>query len=957
MATYVLPQVLVFQDFTISPTAAANPLSAHIAGGHAYLTRTTDTDEKENGFLAYYDFDDTSQVFSWPSRPAGSIVDTTYTTVYIENALLQYYTKPLGQGDTIYKAANYHNRIKSSSTNFATNGVFARDPLFIDRDVKKGDQVRVRATTSGDPVILWTTVKDLIANVISAEVDGAGTDSGNAPNGTAGVTITKESGAENCVTMTNGTGNTTSTDYDGITDGYPLETYTIRVIEPSTGNDYTTARLRVTSASGTDDVDNVTPAAAGAETTIGTRGFTVIFSDDDTAACSASADGDDVSYNNLIGGQTWKAIVVQLWEKATAATTTGAIATYTSTASTVYLVTVTRGGRYTDTLVPQISVSTSNGTDQSGPHNVSNHTADVTIGTEGVVIQFSDNDATTGSAGLNKTDRYTVTVTGTTTGPVRTLELTDNISDTVANDGTHEVGLELYIRNPLLEVSEDRTDHAPTTNWQQTATQITLSGGILAYDSSWTDAGVPQELDVHGCPGCYYGKAYVTYRAWEVTHSNTIESIRDPANIDDISGSLTPDNPLKWGVYKALTNNNNTPVLYSAVTDPADADDWDEILELASGRDDVHAMVPLTRDPTVQGLYQGHVGSMSSETAGLWRTAWFNLQGVPEIPLVSTGSTVPGHTEATTSDGEDCLAVIEDDDIATGTQYTQVRNEAGNGKFITNGVLPGDIVRAIYDTDGFNNWTYQEFVVDFVQSEQQILLKVGPDQAYGTPAKIEIWRTLNLTQEATEIARDAGAFYDRRIMAIWPDTIESSGTIQEGFHLCAALAGLTSGVVPQQGLTRLGIAGFSDVQRTSRFSRAQLDVMALSGTWIVMQAQDGNIFTRQAITTGNYSDINQREEMLTRNIDSISYRFKDYFEPYIGVTNVTPSQEDTIRADINVLISVLQTERFVVNLGGQLIDADLVEFGIHPLFKDRYVAKLECLVPYALNNLEIHLIV
>ena len=51
MATYVLPQVLVFQDFTIAPSAAANPLSAHIAGGHAYLTRTTDADEKENECL------------------------------------------------------------------------------------------------------------------------------------------------------------------------------------------------------------------------------------------------------------------------------------------------------------------------------------------------------------------------------------------------------------------------------------------------------------------------------------------------------------------------------------------------------------------------------------------------------------------------------------------------------------------------------------------------------------------------------------------------------------------------------------------------------------------------------------------------------------------------------------------------------------------------------------------
>ena len=90
--------------------------------------------------------------------------------------------------------------------------------------------------------------------------------------------------------------------------------------------------------------------------------------------------------------------------------------------------------------------------------------------------------------------------------------------------------------------------------------------------------------------------------------------------------------------------------------------------------------------------------------------------------------------------------------------------------------------------------------------------------------------------------------------------------------------------------------------------------------------------------------------MLTRNVDSISYRFKDYFEPFIGVTNVTPSMEAVIRTGISTLVTVLQTERFTINLGGQLIDAELETFEVHPIFKDRYVAKLLLTVPYALNN-------
>ena len=957
MATYVLPQVLVFQDFTIAPSVAANPLSAHIAGGHAYLTRTTDADEKENGFLSYYE-NSSSNAFLWPTRPAGALVDTTYTKVYIENALLQYLDDGIGADNLISTVANYRNRIKATGLNFATNGTYARSSEFYDRDVEVGDDIRVRAAPDGggDPIELWTSIKSLIANEIAAVVATATTNAENAATSSASVVITKQGGPDNCVTVVDGAGSA----YDGITDGYTDETYTIIVTENSTSGAFESGRIRVLSASGTDDVAEFAPGGMTESTAIGTRGLTVAFQDIDLAACSTSADDDSVSHNDIIAGQQWKVVATQVWVKASSQTTTGNLSTYTTTTSTTYLVSVSRGGLYSAsdvTLKPQIMVSTSNGIDQSGPHTVSDHDEDITIGSLGVVIQFSDNGGAT--AGLVKNDRYTVPVTGKTSGAVQTIELSDNIDATVDPDasGGDEVGIELYIRKPLLEVPENRATFAPVTNWQQSATQITISANINAYDDSYTDDGVLKSLNVFSCAGCVYGKVYVTYRAWEVTKANSIFSISDVGDIDDISGSLTPDNPLKWGVYKALSNSNNTPVLYTSIVDPADADDWDEVLDLSQARDDIHAMVPLTRDATVLGLYQAHVGAMSTESAGLWRTAWFNLQGIPEIPLVSTGSTVPGHTEATTSDGEECLAVFEDDPLATGTQYTQVRNEASNGKFVTNGVRAGDIVRAEYATDGFGVWTYTEFVVDSVLSEQTLLVKTGPSQEIDTPSKIEIWRTLNLTEEATEIASDAGAFYDRRIMAIWPDEIESSGTIQEGFHLCAALAGLTSGVLPQQGLTRLAVTGFSDVQRTTRFSKSQLDAMALSGTWIVMQSPDGNIFTRQAVTTGNYSDINQREEMLTRNVDSISYRFKDYFEPFIGVTNVTPSMQAVLEAGLSTLIVILQTERFTVNLGGQLIDAELESFAVSPIFKDRYVAKLLINVPYALNNFELHLVV
>jgi len=943
MATYVLPQVLVFQDFTVQPAVAANPLSAHIAGGNAFLVRYADADEQAQGDLGLYD--NASDVSSlWPNRPAGAAVDSTYTKIYIKDALLQYFTDPLSSGSTIDVTSGSANRISSDTVNWASNGAFARDADLYDRDVKVGDVIRVRGVptgpdASGSAVTLWTYVSGLIADEVAAVVGAASLDAANA--GTAGFTesISQTAGDENCVTAA-----VDAASYEGTPDGQTTETYTITVLDSSVNMDYTTARLRVVSASGTDDVAEVTPAASGSPTAIGTRGLTVTFADDDTAACSLSADSDSVSYNDLIAGQEFTAATTQAFTETTA--TSGG--TYESTADTTYIVEVTKGGTFATS--PEISVSTTNGIDQSGPHIVTGTAVDVTIGTDAVTIQFG------ASLALNKGDRFYVAVTGVASGPVRTLELGQNLDENYL--AADEVGVELYIRKAALEVAANRTGLAPLTNWDQSATEITTKSGIIAYDSTWTDGGVALALTVHSSADLDYGTVFVEYRAWLADLCNKINSIADVGEIADIPGSLDPDNPLKWGVYKALANSNGTPVLYTAVCGPDDPDNWDEVFEILLTRDDAYNLVPLTRNATVQGLYQAHVNSQSSASEGLWRVAWFNLSGVPTIPVVSAGSDIPNHLVATTTDGLPALAVFEDDSATSGTQYTIVRVPAANSAFTANGVRAGDIVRAIYTGDGFGNFTYSEFVVDAVQSENQLRVKTGPGAPQSVPAKMEIWRNLSATEEAAEVGKNAGSFNDRRVRATWPDQIESAGTIQEGYHLNAALAGLASAVLPQQGLTHVEINSFSSTQRTNdKFNKPQLDSMAVAGVWIVQQALDGEIFTRHAVTTGDYENINDREEMITRNVDSVSYRFKDYFEPYIGVTNVTPSMQDVILGGLNRLINILGSERTTQQLGGQLIQATVDRFFVSAVFKDRYVAYITLQVPYALNNIELHLVV
>ena len=943
MATYVLPQTLVFQEFTANPAVAANPLSAHIAGGHAHLVRESQTTERENGYLGYYD-NTSDTAYSWPNQPAASAIDPNYTKLYIENALLQYRVDDISSGSMITTVSGYANRIRSATYNFKSSGTYLRDSTLYDRDVAVGDVVKVRGVptgtgATGNSVTLWTYVQALAADTVAAVVASATVDSDNASTQSASASISQTAGDENCViSSVNGSS------YDGTADGQISETYVITVTESSVGTDYTTAKLRVVSASGTDDVAEVIPAASGTAFAIGTRGLTITFSDSDTAACSLSADNDSVSYNDLIVGQEFTAVVAQSFT-ATTATSGGS---YSSTADTTYIVEVTKGGTFAT--LPEVSVTTNNGIDQSGPHVVTGTGVTIPIGTDSVSIAFG------ASAALNLGDRFYVAVTGETDGPTRTLVLGQNLDSTFA--AGDEVGIELYIRNPLLEVTANRTDFAPLTNWAQSSTEFITKSGITAYDATWTNNGTPMALPVYSASSLEYGKLYLEYRAWQSTHCSTIASISNVANINDIDGELTPDNPLKWGVYKALLNSNGTPVLYSAVCAPDDPNSWVDVLEVLTSRDDAYNLVPLTRNAAVLDLYQGHVNASSTEQEGLWRVAWFGLEGIPEIPIVAASSTVPNHTAATTTDGGEALAVFEDDPSTSGSQYTIVRVPAANAQFITNGVKAGDIVRGIYVGDGFGNFTYSEYIVEEVQTESQLHIKAGPSVAQTVPAKIEVWRNLSATEEATEIAAVAGARNDKRIRAVWPDLLESSGTTQEGYHAAAALAGLASGVLPQQGLTHIAVAGFSSVTRTNdKFNKAQLDIMAVSGVWILQQQSDGAIYTRHGVTTGDYEDINQREEMIIRNVDSISYRFKDYFDPFIGVTNVTPSMQDIILGGLDQLIRILQSERSTQQLGGQLIGATIDRFFISETFKDRYVAYITLDVPYALNNIELHLIV
>lgn len=949
---YVKPQVLVFQEFTIVPAEITGPLRAHISGPNAILHRYNDTTEKSGSRLGVYN-PDLDTTYLYPQRQPGSIVDFDYVKLFADNALLQYFRHDSASTDIAISAVTgKKNQIVAVGVEgsvpyqFKTNGAYAHTPsAFADRGVKIGDVVQLRGAkqiVDGEIIVgceeltLTTSVAGFVANPSNAEIKAATADTDNAGNEYNSPQlgeVEQIAGDENCLALIPNVN-----EYSAIYDGVVEETYTVEVIKSSLYNCDAT-KIRVRSASGLDDVAEVATGAVGAsELSVGNRGLKLAFDG------STNEGGCNPAF---VVGQKWTFTVTQNFEAVAAlSNTTG---NYTGDYSDTYIVECTKGGKISGDPngPPQITVRTVRGKDYGVPVSItasgSSDSAAFPVGRYGVTVRFV-NASNQPVVELNKGDKWYIEVVAAAAGPINTLILRDDLSADMRD--LESLDLTLFIKDDI-QISKNRLSTQSDVNYELEATQIVVKEDCTAYHPEWTSSGVEQPLDVRG------GDLYLEYREWVPTLTDSVNAISTTAELSAIPGQLDPDNPLKWGVFKALANSNGTLVKYTAVADPSDLDSWVEVLERVKGRDDIYNLVPLTFDRQVQDLYAAHIDGESNEIANNWKAGFVAVQSRSSKLVVGEGATVGG--VAGTDTGL-VLATITDA-AESGQQYTLLSVPAGGGNFITNNVRPGDIVRHSYAIDGFGNENYSESVVDSVLSEDSLLLYASLNAPVNQAQKVEIWHSLTRNEIADDVAEQAGSFGNRRICAVWPDQVGSGGRLQAGYYLAAALAGLASGVAPHQPLTNVEVKGFDDYSRSYKlFNEAQLNRMAEAGVWIVTEDRDGTPHTRHALTTNNL-DLNSREEMIRRNVDSISYLFLTRMRPFIGRTNVSAGMVLRLTDETNAAISFLRNSSYLPELGGQLTDAEILVLRVHPLLKDRIELALDLVVPAPLNNIEIRLVV
>ena len=948
---YIKPQARVFQEYAQRTNPLIDQMYAHIAGGHAALLRLSDVDEKALASLGQYD-PDAAQSIAWPERPAGALVDPAYTKVLLEKALLRYLSDADDSGMSISTVANRTNAVRVSDAIFASGNGYTRSAALLERDVQVGDVARVQATVSGTTYTTVGRVAAVEADKTAATAAATGTAEGsNQATVTAGSTgPTFADGQLNCVSLAE---STTAYNPSGT---LPIsETFTITVTKASSGGDLSTALVDITSTSGLQNSYNVAPAAGTGLIEV-SPGVTLAFSYTHAVPCSDSAAAAGVSDDDLLVGQTWTYAINSAYTVPAAVTVGG---TYVGTVDDTYIIEVIEGrlsaadGDPSDDgpnkQWPRVIVRTTKGSDSGGPYEViptdvggGDLQATIPLGSNGLTLTFDV--PATDEIQLVTGDKWTVTATAAADAQLRTLVLDRAFATEVIENGATAVSLDLFIEDDVWLPEKRETTGE---NWTASATEITINAGATASHPSWTDAGETPALPIDAIAG--WSNMYLEARYWLKDLANAVTSVAGIAELDDlISGPLHPDNPLKYGAFKALQNANGAPVRLTAICNPSDIDEWVDTLALLEERTDVRNLVPLTRDPAVWSAYQAHIEAMSSPEAAGWRRMWVNGETPEEVSVVSN---------QTSSDGELVLAVLEDDPGTSGTQYTQVRVPAGNGDFVTNGVQALDVIRTNFQTANDGTVTYDSFVVDAVLNEDTLRLVAGPDAAISTPQKLEVWRALSRSDKAVELAK-TGGFSDRRVSYVWPSQLVADGSIVEGYYLCCALAGLVSGIVPQQGITQMAINGFTSVLEIDKYTTSELNVMAEGGVHLVVaDSVSGEIHSRHAVTTADNTDISRAEEMIVRNVDSVSYYFDQLYSPYIGKSNVVESFLEQMEAQTRSGIARLQSSNLVPQLGGQLVDGELISVRPHELLKGHVIVDLSLTFPAPANNIDAHLLI
>jgi len=681
-----------------------------------------------------------------------------------------------------------------------------------------------------------------------------------------------------------------------------------------------TAAFKVTSTNG-DNVASVSfeNVAFGQAFDVGTRGL---------QAKIASSGSED-----FIVGEQYTFTMVAGYTNGAPTLMSGATV-YDGAFDTTYKIKVVKGGLWTEN--PQVIVTTSTGIDQSGPIVVADNTS-FAIGQLGLLVKFGSSYSSTQN-GLVYGDEYFVTAAASKKGAVRTARLSKPI-DAVVVEGD-ELDVEFFIHKNSMTIPNAGYPEFSSVALTAAADKFTVAADIYIKDSTWTevDAVTPDPIPV------ITATVVVPYRALLTASSNILQTLSSLSVVSSVLNRNVPENPLAYGVGKALENSGGQPVNFIAV-ESDDLAGYAAALEILEITPTPYFRVFLTQDATTLDLLKAHVLSEASDDKGN------RCVGVVAQPLnpISIKYSLK-------ENGDNWTGYVAVEPGSSPAIYTRVT--VPDATFVTDGIRPRDEFRSDFDLDALGNPTYVAVKInEVVDEENLVLVTPGFSTAIGNSGslqRIQVVRNLTKDEQAIDMAGLSSEFKTRRVYNVFSDfPIEVSDVFS-----AAALAGLASSVVPHQPITNYTVGGFNDQAGTrKRFTPTQLNTMAGGGTLILTKnAQTGNIFVRHQLSTDNTDDL-QSELSVCRNVDSISSYLLQGLKVFVARYNITDNFLQLLDVQLRQRLNNLQANTSTPSAGPQIAEWDPASLKIvqDPVSRTVVDIVVDVKVPMPANTLRLKL--
>ena len=504
------------------------------------------------------------------------------------------------------------------------------------------------------------------------------------------------------------------------------------------------------------------------------------------------------------------------------------------------------------------------------------------------------------------------------TGNVRTgINTSDVLPSSIS--GPFTLSVRKSFNNLLLPVSYNSYTNYSTTNVQ-------TNGSISINPLPKVSYGLVVSGTVH-----------IPYRALRTDLSGSILDINNVLDREGVLGEDTDLNPLGLAVNLALANTIGRIRAIAVASD--DLSGYLAAFDMAEN-ERVYCVVPLTQDIDILAALQQHVEQLSTPENAAWRIALINT-AIPDVSYIGTYN--PDLVNA--NSGNNTVALVSGNYVLT----------ASNAQFVSDGVVPGDIVKVA--SHALTTEVVTSMTVLEVLSNQQ--LRVSSPIAL-TAVSYYVQRNLTRTQQASIVAAGSSSFASSRVFHIQPDLVGVSvnGVTKylPGYYLCAAISGLISGLPAQQSLTNIGIAGIVDLQRSNRyFTRPQISTIAAAGTWLVVQEAAGTIpYTQHSLST-DMSVLQYREVQQVKNIDFLSYFFRDIMSGFPGRYNITPDTLQVLRTTLIAGAKLLQGKK-LPKIGPPLLDYQIKTLKQDETNKDTVIIEMPVTMPTVMNYVNLYLI-